>query len=125
MANRPITPELHSLIDYGFAAGNLLLPKVLGLSAKAKTLFATFGVIQGTLNALTIQPYAAQKILPFALHGLLEKSSLPLYIAAPLVTGVAKQRGARTYWIALGVVLIAVYNLTDWDASKTGKKKRR
>jgi len=125
MAKRPITPQLHGLLDYGLAAGNLVLPRLFGMSSKARTLFSTFGFIQGGLNALTVQPYAAQKLVPFALHGLIEKSSLPVFLLAPVITGVARERGARAYWIALGVALVTVYNLTEWDARKPAKKRRR
>lgn len=118
---RPISPRLHSLIDYGLASGNVLVPRLLGLTPKARSLFATFGAVQGTLNSMTVQPYAAQKVVPFALHGLIEKSSLPVYLLAPLVTGVAKERKARAYWLLLGVALVVVYNLTDWQAKKTDR----
>jgi hypothetical protein len=125
MPKRPISPDQHALIDYGFAAGNLLLPQLLGFSDKARAVFSAFGAVQGGLNAFTIQPYAVHKLVPFALHGLIEKSSLPVYIAVPLLTGALRQPQVRAYWIALGLALTVVYNLTDWDARKTGKKSRR
>ncbi|MCJ1688640.1 hypothetical protein [Rathayibacter sp. VKM Ac-2927] len=119
--NRPLTPRLHSLIDYGFAAGNLSLPGALKLPPAVTGVFAAFGVIQGTLNALTTQPYAAKKVVPFALHGAIEKSSAPLFVLAPLLAGAARDKRSRIYWLATGAALVTVYNLTDWDARRPAR----
>ena len=116
---KPISPRVHSVIDYGFAAGNLLAPSALRLSGRARLLLAGFGVTQGALNALTVQPYAIAKQMPFKLHGVLERNSAPLYFGLPPLLGLAREPRARTYWLVLGAVLIAVYNLTDWDARPT------
>lgn len=118
---KPISPRLHSVIDYGFAAGNLLLPSALGLSSRARVLFAAFGMTQGTLNALTVQPYAVAKEVPFKAHGVIERSSAPVYFGVPLLIGVAREGRARAYWLLLGAALVTVYNLTDWNAKRTGR----
>ncbi len=125
MTNRPISPQLHGILDYGLAAANAVVPGVLNMSTKAKSLFRTFAVIQGGLNAVTDQPLAVQKIVPFPMHGLIDKASAPLYLLAPFVTGVIRERRARNWWLLVGVALVAVYNLTDWSASKPGKKRKR
>lgn len=117
----PLSPRAHSLIDYGFAAGNLLLPTMLRLRPAVVGVFAAFGVIQGTLNALTAQPYAVAKVVPFALHGSIEKASAPVYLLAPLLAGAGRHPRSRAYWLGLGAVLVAVYNLTDWSAKKTDR----
>lgn len=114
-----ISPRLHSVIDYGFAAGNLLLPSVLGTSSKARALFAAFGLTQGTLNALTVQPLAVDKVVPFRIHGLIEKNSAPVYFGLPLLLGLHREPKARALWLTVGAALITVYNLTDWDARRT------
>jgi hypothetical protein len=125
MSKKPITPELHGLLDYGMSAANALVPGMLHMSTKARALFRTFAVVQGGLNALTDQPYAVQKIVPFPLHGLIDKASAPAYLLAPFLTGVFRERKARTWWLVVGAALVAVYNLTDWSERKPGKKKRR
>ena len=88
-------------------------------------LFRTFAVIQGGLNALTDQPLAVQKIVPFPMHGLIDKASAPLYLLAPFVTGVFRERKARNWWLLVGATLVVVYNLTDWSQPKPGKKRKR
>ena len=118
---KPVSPGLHGLIDYGLAACNLLLPNALGMSRPARRVFAAFGIAQGLLNAVTVQPLAVSKTVPFALHGLLEKSSAPLWFGVPPLLGLARQRKARTYWLVVGAALVVVYNLTDWTAAPSDR----
>ncbi|WP_210481023.1 hypothetical protein [Naasia sp. SYSU D00948] len=125
MTKRPITPQVHGLLDYGLTAANAVVPGMLNMSTKARALFRTFAVIQGGLNAVTDQPLAVQKIVPFPMHGLIDKASAPLYLLAPFLTGVIRERRARNYWLLVGVTLVTVYNLTDWSAPKPGKKRKR
>lgn len=119
---KPITPRVHGLLDYGLLATNLVAPKLLGLPPRVRAVFAAFGLIQGGLNAVTAQPLAVKKVVPFATHGLIEKSSTPLYVVAPLVAGAARDPKSRAYWIAVGAALVAVYNLTDWKALPPRKR---
>lgn len=114
---RPISPELHGTIDYGFAAVNALLPSVLGLSARARAVFGGMGAVQGMLNALTDTAVGVDRVVPYALHGRIEKNSWPVLLGAPLVAGLHREPRARAYWVALGVALVTVYNLTDWSAT--------
>lgn len=120
-SGRPISPRLHSLIDYGLAAGNLTLPTLLGMSGCARAVFASFGLVQGGLNALTVQPYAVSRVVPFRVHGTVEKSSTPLFVGLPLLAGLNREPRARAFWLGLGVALVVVYNLTDWDARRTAR----
>ena len=125
MTNRPISPELHGILDYGLTVANTVVPGMLNMSTKAKSLFRTIAVIQGGLGAVTDQPLAVQRIVPFPMHGLIDKASAPLYLLAPFVTGVFRERKARNWWLLVGTTLVVVYNLTDWSQPKPGKKRKR
>ena len=118
--NKPIKPGAHGAIDHGFLALNLSAPSLLGLKGTARTLAYLFGAIQGGLNALTDQPLALRRIVPFKTHGTIELSGGPLFLALPWLTGALKASKARAYFLALGAVLVTVYSLTDWDAEPNG-----
>ncbi len=118
---KPITPRIHGLIDYGLLAANLVMPRLLGGSRKAQAVFGAFGAAEGSVNALTQQPLAVRKLIPFRVHRLIDLSSVPLYAVLPLATGVTKEPRIRAYWISVGVLLLAVFALTDWDAKNPGK----
>lgn len=113
---KPISPRAHGAIDYGFLAANLLAPSILGLKGSARTLSYLFGGTQGALNALTDHPLALKRLVPFRTHGTVELSSGPLFVLLPWLTGALQVPRARNYFLALGAVLVTVYNLTDWDA---------
>jgi hypothetical protein len=119
---KPITPRQHGLIDYGFSASMLTLPSLFGMSRKARLFFAMFGATQGAVNAITDQPSAIAPLISFRTHRTVDLGSTPLYALAPLFTGVAREGKARAFWLLMGGVLVAVYNLTDWQASNTSKK---
>ena len=92
---------------------NLIAPLLLGLKGSARTLSYLFGAVQGSLNAVTDQPLALRRLVPFRTHGTVELASLPLFVLLPWLTGASKDAKARRRFLALGVVLVTVYNLTD------------
>jgi hypothetical protein len=120
--SRPITPRQHGLLDYGLAAANILGPRALGVSPRARRLFRVFGLLQGGLNAVTVQPTAVEKVVPFALHGVLKKNSAPIYFGLPLLLGLHREGKARAWWLVVGAALVVVYRMTDWDATPPSRR---
>jgi hypothetical protein len=59
---------------------------------------------------------ALKRLVPFRTHGTIELSSGPLFVALPWLTGALEDPKARAYFLALGALLVTVYNLTDRDA---------
>lgn len=95
---------------------NLLVLTLLGLKGPARALSYLFGGAQGGLNALTDQPLALKCLVPFHTHGTVELLGGPAFVLLPWLTGALKDPKARRYFLALGAVLVTVYNLTDWGA---------
>ena len=118
---RPISPRLHGLLDYGFLGVLLSAPTLLGLARPVRAVFALFGLAQSGLNAVTDQPYAVRRAVPFKLHGQIEKYSTPLYVVGPGLVGAWRDRRALAFQILAGATLVTVYNLTDWDARNTDR----
>lgn len=116
---KPLSPKRHAIVDYAFLAANATMPSLIGAFGGTRALFAAFAAVQGSLNALTDQPLAIARLVPFALHGRIEKLSAPLYLLAPLLVGVHKDPRGRAWWAAAGIALVTAYNLTDWDAADT------
>lgn len=113
---QPIKVTGHSLIDYGFFAVATVGPTALGLEGPARLIPLAFGATQGTLNALTDQPYAVKRLVPFKLHGRLESLAVPGLAVAVVASGALDQRRAKPFFGALLGALATVYTLTDWDA---------
>jgi hypothetical protein len=115
---KPISRDVHSLLDYAVATVNLTLPSMLGLPRRAKLLFGAFGLAQGGLNAVTEQPYALAKKVPFRVHGKIEAANAPTLIIAPLLFGLHEHRASALYWAGLSAALVSVYFLTDWESDR-------
>lgn len=113
---KPIGPTLHGALDYGFLASMLAVPKLLRLPRRARVVAAAFGAAQGGLNAVTDHPLAVRHLVPFRLHGSVDRAGLPVVIGLPLLTGLLRDRRALAFFLGSGIALGAVYALTDWDA---------
>lgn len=111
---RPISPRLHGIIDYGLLVMWAGVPRLMGLPPRVRNVFTAMGAAQVALNAVTDQPYALRRIVPFRVHGLVEKYSSPLYVVLPLMAGAWGERRSRAYFLGAGVALVTNFNLTDW-----------
>jgi hypothetical protein len=120
---KPISPAQHGLLDYGLAAAHLVVPRLLGTSGRARAVFAAFGLAVGAVDALTVQPYALRPVLPFEVHRRIDLASAPAFLAVPLITGVAKEPRARTWWLVASAVLLTTYALTDWSADPGASRR--
>jgi hypothetical protein len=114
---KPISPSAHGAIDYGFLALMTTVPPLLGLTGSARLLPRLFGGAQGALNAVTDHPLAVRRLVPFAVHGRVEKWGGPAFVALPLISGALRQPRARAFFGGTLLLLLANYNLTDWEAT--------
>ena len=117
MQHRPLKRAGHGAMDYLLAGLQLAAPTAFGLKVPAKYMSYFFGGTQLLVNALTDQPYAAKKALPFKAHGTIEASNIPLLAAAPVVLGLLGQKKERNFFIGVAAVLVTNYLATDWNAA--------
>ena len=122
--SHPIGPRAHGIIDYGFVTLQALAPTLFNLHGPAKTLCYAFAGTQGVLNALTNQPYAVKRVVPFRVHGQLETPFVPALLLLPYLTGALKQRNARRYFISFFAVALTNYLLTDYQAQERKGSER-
>ncbi|MDD9206264.1 hypothetical protein PU560_07245 [Georgenia sp. 10Sc9-8] len=113
---KPLTPKAHAAMDYGLMVGLVTVPRLLGLSERAQTVFAALGLNAGAVNALTAQPLSVKPVISFKSHQMVDLGAMPVYFLVPAAAGVAKEPRARVLWLAMAACLAATYVLTDWDA---------
>lgn len=118
MAKKPFGAKAHCTIDYGFVATLFLAPGLFGLKGAARTLCYLFGGAAGVLTALTNQPFALRRVVPFRVHGEVDTPFVPTLLLLPWATGALKQRRARRFFFAFTAVVLTNYLLTDYDASE-------
>ena len=98
MAKRPFGPKEHCTIDDGFVAALLSAPSLFGLKGSARTLCYFFGGAAGVLTALTNQPFAWRRVVPFRVHGQVDTPFVPTLLLLPWMTGALQQRNARRFF---------------------------
>ncbi len=118
MAEKPFGAKAHCAIDYGFVATLFSAPGLLDLKGPARTLCYLFGGAAGVLTALTNQPYAWRRVVPFRVHGQVDTPFVPTLLLLPWAVGALKERNARRFFFAFTAVVLTNYLLTDYDAAE-------
>jgi hypothetical protein len=113
---KPIRRTAHVALDHTLGATLLTAPHLLGLSTRARAFFGAFGAVTVAVNAFTASPLAVKPLIPFRTHRAIDLAADPLYLALPLLTGIAKEPRARALWLGSAALLAAAVALTDWDA---------
>ena len=116
--NKPFGAKAHCCIDYGFVTTLLLAPRLFDLQGAARTLCYVFGGAAGVLTALTNQPFALYRLIPFRVHGRVDTPFVPTLLLLPWATGALRQRNARRFFGAFFAVVLTNYLLTDYNVSK-------
>lgn len=118
MNRKPFGPKTHAVIDYGFMATLFLAPDLLKFEGTARTLCYAFGGTAGLLTALTAQPLALKRVVPFRVHGYIDTPFVPALLLLPWATGALEERNARLYFSSFFAAALTNYLLTDFDATE-------
>jgi hypothetical protein len=107
-----ISPLVHGYLDYFTVIVFLLAPTLAGLSGTAGMLAYALAVIHLAMSLFTDFPLGLTKIIPFTVHGWVERVVGPVLVIAPFVLGF--DGAARGFYILMGIVIIVVGLLTDY-----------
>lgn len=116
MANQPVKPRTHGMVDYVFSGIQMAAPFLLGMQSTPKKIFSAMGGGLLVLNALTDTPYAVKRAIPFKDHQLIDKMLLTTLLRVMFMDSIQKNRKALFFTIGLIGVGLASYVLTDYDA---------
>ena len=104
---RIISVGLHRGLDFVTVVAFALAPVVLALTGLAATLAYVLAVVHLALTLLTHFPEGARRPVPLLLHGAIEAVVGVALIVLPWVVG--WQGAPRTFYVAAGVVILAVW----------------
>jgi hypothetical protein len=114
---KAISPTLHGVLDYGTCAFLAIAPSLFDLHGAYATVCYLLAAGYLVISLLTNMPLGAVRAIPFPIHGKLELVSGLVFIASPWLFGFANDSStARNLFVAMGVVFLLVYFLTDWYA---------
>lgn len=112
---KPISPTLHGVLDYLTCGLFFVAPSLFNFTGAYATVCYVLAAGYLIISLLTKMPLGLLKLVPFWLHGKLELVSGLVFIASPWIFGFANDNGtARNFFIAMGVVFLLVYMLTQW-----------
>ena len=122
MSLRPIlAPRLHGVADYGAALLLILVAVVIGGSGKAVGTGVAIGVVLLVVSLLTAYPLGVVKVIPFPLHSAGDYVGALVLIAAPFALNyVDAETKLTAFYVAVGVALIAISLITDYEGATTG-----
>ena len=114
-----ITPRNHGYLDYITVAIFLAAPTLVGFNGLPRALAYALAGIHLAMTLVTDFPLGVVKLISFTLHGWVERVVGPLLVLVPFVLGF--EGAARIFYIAVGIVIVAVGLLTDYEGTAAAK----
>ncbi len=107
-----LTPRIHGYLDYLTVLIFFLAPLLLGLEGLSAGISYALAVIHLLMTVLTDFSLGFAKMIPFKKHGWVETVVGPIVLLLPFIVGLYET--ARTFYIAMGAIIIIVSLLTDY-----------
>jgi hypothetical protein len=108
-----ISPTQHGYLDYATVVLFLAAPSTIGLTGIAGILAYVLAAIHLAMTLVTDFPLGVIKLVPFSIHGWVERVVGPLLVLLPFVFGF--EGAAQGFYIMIGIVIIIVGLLTDYQ----------
>lgn len=116
MENKPLKPIHHGIIDYGFAAVQLVVPTLLGLNKKTRKLHQLFGLKLLGMNALTDTPAGIKPVISLKTHQKADLAVLGSMTALTAMSHISNKRRSLIFHLAFVGLSAAHYLLTDYNS---------
>lgn len=113
---KKLNPTQHGYLDYVTVFLFLAAPSVLGLTGMAGMFAYVLAVIHLAVTLLTDFPLSVYKLIPFPIHGWIERGVGPVLILVPFVFGFTPT--ASGFYVTVGIVIVLVGLMTDYGQSQ-------
>ena len=117
-----ISPRIHGYFDFFTVFIFLLAPTLLGLEQLSAILAYSLATVHLIVTLASDFPFGVVKLIPFTVHGWIERMVGPLLIAIPFILNFSDEEVARNFYIAIGIVIIVIGMLTDYRAEVRVRK---
>ena len=117
-----ISPRIHGYFDFLTVFIFLLAPTLLGLGQLSAMLAYSLAVVHLIVTLASDFPFGIIKLIPFTVHGWIERMVGPLLIAIPFILNFSDEEAARNFYIAMGIIIIVAGMLTDYQAEVRDRK---
>lgn len=110
-----LSPKLHAYIDYATVVIFLVAPPLLGMSGMAATIAYLLAGVHLIMSLVTDFELGAADLVPFNVHGWVERLVGPALIVLPYV--MSFDATSRNFYLAMGVVIVLVGLFTRYDGA--------
>ena len=117
-----ISPRIHGYLDFLTVFIFLFAPTLLGLGQLSAILAYSLAAVHLLVTLTSDFPFGVVKLIPFTIHGWIERMVGPLLIAIPFILNFSTEETARNFYIAMGIIIIIVGVLTDYQAEARVRK---
>jgi hypothetical protein len=107
--HRSIGPVSHAILDYAFALLIAFAPRIVGFGGRQATWCYIFAAVIAALALLT-----QFRLVGFVSHGSVELMLAVIMVILPWIAGFARGVLSRNFYVFMGVLLIALWALTDF-----------
>ena len=119
-----ISPRIHGYLDFLNVFIFLLAPTLLGLVQLSAMLAYGLAVVHLIVTLASDFPCGVVKLIPFTVHGWIERMVGPLLIAIPFILNFSTEEAAKNFYIAMGIIIVLVGILTDYQAEVRVRKAK-
>jgi len=114
MKRKPITPAIHGLVDYAFAAALFAVPGLMGCNKKTVQLYRGLALEVFMYGALTRQPLGVLPMIPMKVHKLIDVANLSGLSVLTGYKGIRKNPKAVGFNLGMVALGITTVLLTQW-----------
>jgi hypothetical protein len=111
-----ISPTQHGYLDYVTVSLFLVAPTLVGLTGMAGTIAYALAGIHLAMTLVTDFPLGVAKLIPFPIHGWVERVVGPALVLLPFILGF--EVSARGFYMVVGLVIILVGVITDYEQTQ-------
>ncbi|HEX8561459.1 MAG TPA: hypothetical protein VF676_00640 [Flavobacterium sp.] len=116
MKNKPITPEMHCIMDYAMSATLITLPSMLGMNKTARNTYCSVGASILSLNATTDVKGAVKKMVPLKTHKKADLGLLLGTLGMTFMKPIWRDKKALAFHVGFLALATTQYLLTDFDS---------
>ena len=109
-----LSPRAHGLCDLVLVSALVAAPAWLGFGPAAALTSLALAAVWLAVTLLTSSPLGLVHQVPLSVHGVLELAMSLALVVLPWIVDFARHRSARNFFVISGVLLFAVWLLTDY-----------
>lgn len=104
----------HGICDYALVVLLAMGPSIAGFAGRQASWSYLFAVLLLVLTVVTRSPLGVLKLVSFPLHGAVELLIALMLLALPWVANFANGIHSRNFYVATGMLMLALWFLTDF-----------